>query len=257
MNADFAQKTNLAEEKRVNDLSAQQKEFEAQINKIKKSNSDAAAAVDAKHAAEIKKVQKSVDKRVEEARKAADKSYESKVKEIQKKANDDIRKAEKKAGDKASLAKEELKAVKKSVDAISRDYAFGSVKLISEYAEILAKRGESHISVPLGTAAKNIRSLTVTKSKKGVVLSEYTPAGLNVVKLYKKATSLDVVLSDFPAHLKGVANSLASVTFSGVDKDYANRFVQQVKSLGVSEVSVTQNKSLKSDGMVAIYFCKE
>lgn len=116
LNEEFADKSNLAEQKRIKDLKEQQTEFESQIEKIKKSNADAATAVNAKHASEIKKVQKSVDKRVEAARKDAEKQYNALVKqlkaehnremaEVKRKAKEEIRLAKHKAKDEVKLAK--------------------------------------------------------------------------------------------------------------------------------------------------------
>lgn len=257
MNTEFADKTNLAEQKRIKDLAEQQTEFEKQIVKIKQSNSDATAAASAKHASEVRKVQKSVDKRVEAAEKAAEKRMQAKVAEIKKETHAEIRKAEKRANEKASAARDEAKAVRNSVDLFARDYAFGSVKVVSLYAEQLVKKGESNIGAVISNTAKSIKALTVSKSKKGVTLSLYAPSGVKVVKLYKKSVSLDAALSDVSEQLQGVSDVPMCVTYSGTAKDVAGRYLEKVKSCVEQRISLVQNKSLKSDDFVAIYFCKE
>lgn len=257
MNAEFADKSNLAEQKRIRDLQEQQSEFESQIEKIKKSNADAATAVDAKHASEIKKVQKSVDKRVEAAEKAAEKRMQEKVAAVRKEAQAEIRKAEKKANDKASLAREQARAVKNSVEFFSRDYSFGSVAVISAYAQKLAKNGEANLSAKLANTANNIKALTITSSKKGAVLSLYTPTSLKVVKLYKKNFSLEATIADIPEQLTGVSDVPVCVTYSGVDKTFADKFYMAVKSAVGQNVTLSCNKSLKSEAFIAVYFCKE
>ncbi len=257
MNAEFADKSNLAEQKRIRDLQEQQSEFESQIEKIKKSNADVATAVDAKHASEIKKVQKSVDKRVEAAEKAAEKRMQEKVAAVRKEAQAEIRKAEKKANDKASLAREQARAVKNSVEFFSRDYSFGSVAVISAFAQKLAKNGEANLSAKLANTANNIKALTVTSSKKGAVLSLYTPTSLKVVKLYKKNFSLEAAIADIPEQLKAVSDVPVCVTYSGVEKTFAEKFYMAVKSAVGQNVTLSCNKSLKSEAFIAVYFCKE
>lgn len=257
MNTEFAEKTNAAEQKRINDLTAQQQEFEKQINTIKKDNIAAAEAVDAKHASEIKKVQKSVDKRVEAAEKAAEKRMQAKVNEIKKDARSEIRKAEKKASEKAAAVREEARAVKDSVDLFSRDYSFGSVNVISEYAERLVAEGANNIASVLSGTSKQIKSLTISRSKKNVVLSLYSPSSTKVVKLYKKTVDLSVAVKDIEEQLRGISNVPVCITFSGVEKAYADNFANAVKSAVNQNVSLLPNKSLKTDGFIAIYFCKE
>ncbi len=257
MNAEFADKSNLAEQKRIQDLKEQQTEFESQIDKIKKSNADAATAVSAKHASEIKKVQKSVDKRVEAAEKAAEKRMREKVAEIKRNSQNEIRKAEKKANDKANAAREQAKAVKSSVEVFSRDYSFGSMSVITSYAQTLAKQSTDNLAAKLSTTAKNIKALTVSTSKKGTVLSLYAPNYLKVVKLYKKGDSLEAAIADIPEQLTGLSDAPVVVTYSGVEKSFADKFYMAVKSAVGQNVTLTCNKSLKSEAFIAIYFSKE
>lgn len=256
MNAEFAEKTSLAEQKRVNDLSAQQKEFENQISKIKKSNDNAAAAASAKHAAEVKKVQKSVDKRVAEVEKAAEKRYNNKAKEIQKNADERIKNAEKRAADSSSLAHEKVKAMKGISDLVNRDYAFGGTAVITALAQQLAQKGDANIGDRLGNAAKSLSSLSVSRTKKGVLLIRCTQSGIKAEKLFRKSTDLSAGLNDIITEVKGLGDLPVSVTFSGVDRAIVESYAEQIAQAGVSDVSVYHNKSLKSSGMIAVYFCK-
>lgn len=257
LNAEFADKANAAEQKRLSDLEEAQREHESQLAKISKANADAAAAVDAKHASEIKKVQKSVDKRVEAAEKAAEKRFNAKVSDIKKNAQAEARKAEKKANDKANAAKEAVKAVKGSADLFSRDYSFGSIEVISAYANTLVNNGTTNVAPLLTTASKSIQSLCVCRNKKGVVLTAYSPSGARVLKLYKKQNNLESALADIHEYLKGISDMPVCVTFSGVDKVVAQSFENTVNKITGHPVKLAHNKALKADGYVAIYFVKE
>ncbi len=256
LNTEFADKTNLAEQKRINDLKDQQSEFEKQIEKIKQANSDAAAAADAKHSSEIRKVQKSVDKRVEAAEKAAEKRMNARVAEERKAAQAETRKAEKKANERIAAARSEAKAIKGGAEAFSRDYSFGSVGVISALAEQLAADNTENLASILSGCSKSIKSLCVTKSKKGVMLSLYSPTSSRLVKLYKKTADLSVALADISEPLRGANDAPICVTYSGVDKTLAESFANEAKSEN-RKISLLHNKSLKSDGFIAIYFCKE
>ncbi len=256
LNADFADKSNKAEQKRIADLNDQQKSFEQQIEKIKQSNADAAAAVNAKHASEIKKVQKSVDKRVEEAEKAAEKRMQAKANEISKNARDEIRKAEKKAGEKASAAREEARALKSSADLIGRDYAFGSVEIVAAYAEQLATESTDNLAAKLINTSKTVKSVALTRNKKDIILSLYSPNGTRLIKKYKKAADFTVALDDACEQLNGIADAPVCITYSGVDSAVADTFLMAVNKSISGKATVKQNKSLKSNEIVAIYFNK-
>lgn len=257
LNAEFADKANLAEQKHIQDLSERQSEFESRLDKVKQANADAAAAVNVKHCSEVRKIQKSVDRRVEAAEKAAEKRMQAKISDIKKDAQAEIRRAEKRANEKAAAAKEEARAVKSAVDLFSRDYAFGSMNVISAYAQQLAKSGKSDIASLLSGTAKTIKALVISKSKKGVVLSLYSPSGVKVIKLYKKDFSLEAVLDDIPEQLRGISDVPVCITYSGVEKTFAESFLKKVKSSVDRNVSLVNNKALKGDELVAIYFCKE
>ena len=99
----------------------------------------------------------------------------AKVAEIKKEAQAEIRKAEKKAGEKINLAKEEVKSIKDVGDLFVRDFGFGSVAVVSKYAEELAKFGKLSIADELMDAQKSVRSLCICRSKKGVMLAGYSP----------------------------------------------------------------------------------
>ena len=257
LNAEFADKTNLAEQRRIKDLAEKQAEFESQLDRVKQSNEKAAAAVNAKHLSEVKKVQKSVDKRVEAAEKAAEKRMKEKVDEIKREAQRNIKKAERKANERITAVRQEVKAVKGSVDVFSVDYSFGSVAVISAYADQLFANGNTNIGSVLSGTAKTVKLLAVTSNKKGVALSLYTPAGVRVVNHYKKSTDLLSALGDICENLKGISDVPVCVTYSGVDKSIADTYATAIKEEIQKKVTVVQNKSLKAEGFVGIYFCKE
>lgn len=110
LNAEFADKANLAEQKRINELAEKQAEHEKQIEQIKLSNDKASAAVEAKHASEVRKVQKSVNKRVEAAQKAAEKQYNAKIKELKSQQARELAEVKRKAKEEIRLAKQKAKA---------------------------------------------------------------------------------------------------------------------------------------------------
>ncbi|HBM99164.1 MAG TPA: hypothetical protein DD413_07025 [Ruminococcus sp.] len=110
LNAEFAEQTSKAEQKHIEALAEKQKEFEKHIEKLKQSNADATAAADARHASQIRKVQKSVDKRVEEALKAAEKRYNAKVKELKSQQTKELAEQKRRAKEEVNLAKQNAKA---------------------------------------------------------------------------------------------------------------------------------------------------
>ena len=232
-------------------------EFQSQALRLKQAGADAVAAENEKCAAEIKKIQKAADRRIEAEIKAAEKRMQSKINEYKKQAQNEIRTAEKKAKEKATLAKDEAKSVKGFGEIFARDYAFGCMNLISLYADSLAKQGSENISAVLSGTSKNIKSINVIKSKKGVVFSEYSQAGTEVIKLYKKSADLKVVISDIPQQLKGINSAPVCVLYSGVDKTFASDFLKAVKSAVSNEVTLVNNKNLKAGEFISIYFCKE
>ena len=134
----------------------------------------------------------------------------AKVAEIKKEAQAEIRKAEKKAGEKISLAKEEVKSIKDVGDLFVRDFGFGSVAVVSKYAEELAKFGKLSIADELMDAQKSVRSLCICRSKKGVMLAGYSRNGADVYKIYKKQADLEVAFSDLCSKLKSAGRILRS-----------------------------------------------
>lgn len=66
-----------------------------------------------------------------------------------------------------------------------RDYGFGSVAVVSKYAEELAKFGKLSIADELINAQKSVRSLCICRSKKGVVLAGFSQSGASVYNVYK------------------------------------------------------------------------
>lgn len=129
LNAEFAEKTNRAEQKRIKDLAEKQSEFENQLNKIKQANENAAAAVDAKHASEIRKVQKSVDKRVDAARKEAEKRYNAMIKELKAQHAREMVDAKRKAREEIRIVKQKAKAEVKLAKQKARKNMFTEEEL--------------------------------------------------------------------------------------------------------------------------------
>lgn len=130
LNAEFAAKANLAEQKRINELAEKQAEHEKQIEQIKLSNDKASAAVEAKHASEVRKVQKSVDKRVEAAEKAAEKQYNAKIKELKSQQARELAEAKRKAREEIRLAKQKAKAEIRLVKQKARKNMFTKEELM-------------------------------------------------------------------------------------------------------------------------------
>lgn len=130
LNAEFADKANLAEQKRINELAEKQAEHEKQIEQIKLSNDKASAAVEAKHASEVRKVQKSVDKRVEAVQKAAEKQYNAKIKELKSQQARELAEAKRKAREEIRLAKQKAKAEIRLVKQKARKNMFTKEELM-------------------------------------------------------------------------------------------------------------------------------
>ena len=130
LNAEFADKANIAEQKRINELAEKQAEHEKQIEQIKLSNDKASAAVEAKHVSEVRKVQKSVDKRVEAAQKAAEKQYNAKIKELKSQQARELAEAKRKAREEIRLAKQKAKAEIRLVKQKARKNMFTKEELM-------------------------------------------------------------------------------------------------------------------------------
>lgn len=110
LNADFAEQTGKAEQKHIEALAEKQRDFEKHIEKIKKSNADASATVEAKHASQMRKLQKSVDKRVEAAQKDAEKAFNAKIKELKSQHAKELAEQKRRAKDEVKRAKQNAKA---------------------------------------------------------------------------------------------------------------------------------------------------
>lgn len=228
-----------------------------EIEKINKEHQAAIERLEKQKEAEKAKIGKDADARVKAAQKDADKKAKAQIKAEVDKAKSEAKKASKKANEEISAAKNAAKAIKGTSELLGRDYSFGSVAVVSALAEAYARSGEKALASKLVGSAKNIQSLSVARTRKGVTLSKYSPAGVNDVKLYKKSTDMRSALPDVPEYL-GVLSKTAPVriTYSGADKTTAEEYAAAVKAMGVSDVSVLHNKQLKSNGMIAIYFCK-
>ena len=257
LNADFAAKANETEQKHLKELADKEEAHRNELVEIKEANLKSSAANDAAHASELKKAYKSVDKKVEQAEKACEKRMKAKVAEIKKEAQAEIRKAEKKAGEKISLAKEEVKSIKDVGDLFVRDFGFGSVAVVSKYAEELAKFGKLSIADELMDAQKSVRSLCICRSKKGVMLAGYSRNGADVYKIYKKQADLEVAFSDLCSKLKSAGRLPLVITFSGVDRPFVMNFENIVRDATKRKTTVFHNKTLKANGFVSVYFGKE
>ena len=257
LNADFAARANETEQKHLKELADKEEAHRNELVEIKEANLKSSAANDAAHASELKKAYKSVDKKVEQAEKACEKRMKAKVAEIKKEAQAEIRKAEKKAGEKVSLAKEEVKSIKDVGDLFVRDYGFGSVAVVSKYAEELAKFGKLSIADELMDAQRSVRSLCICRSKKGVMLAGYSRNGADVYNIYKKQADLEVAFSDLCSKLKSAGRLPLVITFSGVDRPFAMNFENIVRESTGKKTTVVHNKTLKADGFVAVYYSVE
>lgn len=183
MNDDFANKANQAEQKRLDDLSMQKKEFENQIADIKQANIEAAAAASAKHVTEVKNVQKSVDKRVADAKKNAENKYKFKAQEIQSIASARVQKAEERAEQAQVSANESIIAVRGTSDQINRDYVAGSSALIGKLAQELIEKKDRNAAERITQTAQAIASFSVCRTERGVLVSKCKQSGLKVLIL--------------------------------------------------------------------------
>ena len=227
------------------------------IEKINKEHREAIERLEKQKEAEKAKIGKDADARVKAAQKDADKKAKAQIKAEADKAKTEARKASKKANEEIAAVKSAAKAVKNSSELFGRDYAFGSVAVVSALAEAYAAGGDKDFSAKLLGSAKNIRSLVVARTGKGVTLSSYSPSGVSDVKLYKKSTDMHSALSDIPGRLDALQKtSPVRITFSGVDRAIAEEYAQAVRAAGAADVSVLHNKQLKAKGLIAIYFCR-
>lgn len=129
LNADFAEKSSKAESKRLKELAEKQAEFETNLANVKKANADATEAANAKHASEIRKVQKSVDKRVEAARKDAEKNYNAKIKELTASHDKEMAELKRKLKEEMRLIKQNARAEVKLAKKKARKNLFTEEEL--------------------------------------------------------------------------------------------------------------------------------
>ena len=227
-----------------------------EIEKLEADHKAALDKLDKQKENEKAKIQKDADSRVKAAQKDAEKKANDRIKSEVGKAQKESKAAAKKANDKYVAAKEASKAIKGVSAQVSKDYTFGSVALIAAFAERMVKSGETTISAKLTGISKNIQSLTIANSRKGVTLSKSTASGVKNVKLYKKSTDLREPLADFSTQMGNFSGTMpVRITFSGVGREIANEYAAAVQAAGGTDVSVIHNKQLKTDGMISIYFC--
>ncbi len=254
MQDDFAEKANQAEQKRLDDLSQQKKEYENQIGDIKQANINAAAAASAKHVTEVKNVQKSVDKRVADAKKNAEKKYQFKAQEIQSIATARVMKAEERAEQAHISANEAIRAIRGTSDQINRDFVFGSSYLIGDYAQKLIKQKDKSAAEKIGEASNSVVGFSACRTNRGILVSKTTQAGIKVLKFYKKSADLTSAFPELHWELSQIDKCPVIITFTGSEDISAEMFVAKVKEKGFNDVTVNYNKKLKTSGMIAVYF---
>ena len=254
MQDDFADKANQAEQKRLDDLSAQQKDYENQIGESRQANINAAAAVSAKHVTEVRSIQKSVDKRVAEAKRNAEKKYMFKAKEIQSIASDRVRKAEERADQAHLSANEGIRAIHSTSDQIHRDYVFGSAVLIGNSLQELVDSGESNVAERVAQMSSSVASVSACRTSRGILVTRCTPSGLKMLKFYKKSADLTVCFPEVHWELSQIEKCPVFITYTGSDELSVPAFEDKVREKGFDDVTVLENKKIKAKGMIAIYF---
>lgn len=254
LNAEFESKENNLQKQFNEELRKKDNDHKFEIDKIRQNNETNATQVNVKHVSEIRKLQKSVDKRIEAAQKEVERRIQHKVDEAKQEARLEIRKAEKKFNEKASAVRDEARAVKNSGELFSRDLTFGTAAYLSAYAEILCTNGEKNIGLMLTDASKNIKGLMITQTRRAVVMCINSQNGAKTVKLYKKSNDIKVAINDISSQLKTNNNSPICITYSNVDKTVAYEFVKCVRQATDKKTILAQNKSIKNEQLIGIYF---
>ncbi len=254
MNDDFADKANQAEQKRLDDLSVQKKEFENQIADIKQANIEAAAAASAKHVTEVKNVQRSVDKRVADAKKNAENKYKFKAQEIQSIASARVQKAEERAEQAQISANESIIAIRGTSDQINRDFVIGSSALIGKLAQGLIEKKDRGAGEKITKAAQAAVSFSVCRTDRGILVSKCKQNGLKVLKFYKKSADLTVAFPELHWELSQIDKGSIIITYTGTEGISEEAYENRIKEKGFTDITVIHNKNLKTDGMIAVYF---
>lgn len=275
MNADFAEKTRIAEENFANRLSAKQKEFDdAQtahneyVTKLNTDNANKIADINAEnaknvkelndnHAKEIKTITKESEKRMADFEKETTKKMNDTIADVKKKAKDEVRQAEKTAKEKIAEAKGENKLFKKKKEVFEAAYAAGSVGLMAMLAEKYASEGRTDFADHLVTATAAIRAIMIAPTPKGITLTMYTHGSAKLLKLYAGVTRYDVAIGDTVSSFGGVEGQPVFISFAGVGSEVADEIAGKIKETADCKVTVSQNRRIQSTGIIGIYFCGE
>ena len=250
MKNDFADKANLAEQKRLDDLTAQQKEYESQISDIRQANINAAAAVSAKHVTEVKTIQKSVDQRVATEKRNAERKFQFKAKEIQSIANARIQKAEERAEQANSSANESIRAIRGTSDQINRDYVFGSSALLGKLVQKLIQSRDSDASEKIAQAGQSIVSLSACRTDRGIFVTRCVQADTKMLKFCKGSADLTYAFPELHWELSQIEKCPIVITYTGSEDITAKAFEER-------DVTLIHNKKLKTNGMIAVYFLEK
>ena len=257
MKNDFADKANLAEQKRLDDLTAQQKEYESQISDIRQANINAAAAVSAKHVTEVKTIQKSVDQRVATEKRNAERKFQFKAKEIQSIANARIQKAEERAEQANSSANESIRAIRGTSDQINRDYVFGSSALLGKLVQKLIQSRDSDASEKIAQAGQSIVSLSACRTDRGIFVTRCVQADTKMLKFCKGSADLTYAFPELHWELSQIEKCPIVITYTGSEDISAKAFEERVREKGFEDVTLIHNKKLKTNGMIAVYFLEK
>ncbi len=227
-----------------------------ELEKLENDHKAAMEKLDKQKESEKAKIQKDADSRVKAAQKEADKKAKAQIKAEVDKAKAEAKKAAKSANERSAAVREKINMVKGTAGLVSKDYSYGSVGLVAMLAENISKSNNPVKAKVLCKSASAISSLSVTKSRKGVSLNHYTGSDLNVLKVYRKSSDMGVATGDFIGYISADTSSPVYVSYSGVDKSIVDDYASHLKSAGFSDVKVSQNKTIKSNGMIDIYYCK-
>mgnify|MGYP004641039471 CR=1 FL=1 len=293
MNADFAEKSRIAEENFTNKLNAKQKEFDDantahneyvaklnnehtnEINQLNSSHNSELTSVksdyekkvsdlnseikelNSNHEKELKAVNKAADKRVADFEKTTTKKMNDTIAEIKKQAKEEVRKAEKDAKEKIAEAKGENKLFKKKKEVFSAAYEAGSVGLMAMLAEKYASEGREEFADHLVSATAAIRAIMIAPTQKGITLTMYTHGSAKLLKLYPGVTKYDVAIGDTVSSFGGVEGQPVFISFAGVGSEVAEEIAGKIKETADCKVTVSQNRRIQSTGIIGIYFCGE
>lgn len=226
-----------------------------EIEQLNKNHQSAIEKLDKQKEVEKEKIQKDADKRVKTAQKEADKKAKDEIKKAVDKTRADAKAAAAAEAAKIGTAKDKAFAIKNSAGLLTKDYSFGCVGVVSMLAEKASKENGTVKAKTLKGMSSKICSVSVTVNKKDVSLSKYSGSDLKILRVYKKNRDVGVAVNDIAEYITADKSSPLYISFSGVDKGVAEAYASQLSASGFTNVSTSQNKSLKANGMVAVYYC--